>query len=66
MFGDGGDKEVSGVVAVMANLAGDDGGAMKRVMECVTASVSERVSLRVRCAIGLYNDAEREGRGDKA
>ena len=26
LFGDGGDKEVSGVVAVMANLAGDDGG----------------------------------------
>ena len=58
LFGDGGDKEVSGVVAVMANLAGDDGGAMKRVMECVTASVSERVSLRVRCAIALYNDAD--------
>ena len=57
VFSDGGDKEASGVVAVMANLAGEDAKAVKRVMECVTASVSERVGLRVRCAIAVYNDA---------
>lgn len=59
LFSDGGDKEASGVVSVMSALARKNGGkaAMKRVMECVTASASERVDLRVRCAISLYNDA---------
>ena len=65
LFSDGGDKEVSGVVAVMANLAGEDANAMKRVMECVTASVSERVGLRVRCAIAVYNDASGADVGTK-
>lgn len=58
LFGDGGDKEVSGVVVVMVNLVGDDGGVMKCVMECVMVSVSEWVSLRVWCAIALYNDVD--------
>ena len=65
LFSDGGDKEVSGVVAVMANLAGEDAKAVKRVMECVTASVSERVGLRVRCAIAVYNDARGADVGTK-
>jgi len=65
LFSDGGDKEVSGVVAVMANLAGEDANAVKRVMECVTASVSERVGLRVRCAIAVYNDASGADVGTK-
>ena len=65
LFSDGGDKEASGVVAVMANLAGEDAKAVKRVMECVTASVSERVGLRVRCAIAVYNDARGADVGTK-
>ena len=58
LFSDGGDKETAGVVHVMANLAREDEGSMKRVMECVTASASERVELRMRCAISVYNDAK--------
>ena len=34
-------------------------------MECVTASVSERVGLRVRCAIAVYNDARGADVGTK-
>ena len=57
LFGDGGDAEVRGVVAVMTSLAGDDEEKVKRVMDCVTSRASERVILRVRCAMAVYNDA---------
>jgi len=61
IFSDGGDAEVRGLAAVMTSLAGEDAGKMKRVMECVTSSVSERVMLRVRCAMAVYTDASERG-----
>jgi len=58
VFSDGGDKEAAGVVYVMANLARENDEDMKRVMECVTSSASERAELRMRCAFAVYNDAK--------